>query len=116
MTGGGRVELARIDEGHILLGIKKPQPLARLGLSIKCLTMSYSHMGTPTLPSALSSFTSEFDMGSGGTYSLRSSGKPVWRHRPLALKNPLPQCCNDVPRPFRRSRIPSWAANSLKVI
>jgi hypothetical protein len=37
--------------------------------------MSYSHMGTPTLPSALSSFTSEFEMGSGGTYSLRSSGK-----------------------------------------
>ena len=34
-------------------------------------------MGTPTLPSALSSFTSEFDMGSGGTYSLMSSGKLV---------------------------------------
>lgn len=39
--------------------------------------MSYSHMGTPTLPSALNSFTSEFDMGSGGTYLLLSSGKLV---------------------------------------
>jgi hypothetical protein len=39
--------------------------------------MSYSHMGTPTLPSALSSFTSEFGMGSGGTYSLLLSDKPV---------------------------------------
>ena len=34
-------------------------------------------MGTPTLPSALNSFTSEFDMGSGGTYLLLSSGKLV---------------------------------------
>ena len=38
-------------------------------------------MGTPTLPSALSSFTSEFDMGSGGTYSLMSSGKLVVHSR-----------------------------------
>ena len=30
------------------------------------LAMSYSHMGTPTLPSALLHFTSEFGMGSGG--------------------------------------------------
>ena len=29
--------------------------------------MSYSHMGAPTLPSALTRFTSEFGMGSGGT-------------------------------------------------
>ena len=34
--------------------------------------MSYSHMGNPTLPSALSGFTSEFEMGSGGTRSLLS--------------------------------------------
>nr|ADI20004.1 hypothetical protein [uncultured gamma proteobacterium EB000_65A11] len=39
--------------------------------------MSYSHMGTPTLPSALSSFTSEFEMGSGGSYTLLSSDKLV---------------------------------------
>jgi hypothetical protein len=37
--------------------------------------MTYSHMGTPTLPSALSRFTTEFGMGSGGTNSLCSSGK-----------------------------------------
>ncbi len=35
--------------------------------------MSYSHMGTPTLPSALTHFTTEFGMGSGGTMSLLSS-------------------------------------------
>ena len=37
--------------------------------------MTYSHMGSPTLPSALSRFTTEFEMGSGGTNSLLSSGK-----------------------------------------
>ena len=31
----------------------------------------------PTLPSALSGFTSEFEMGSGGTHSLLSSGNSV---------------------------------------
>ncbi len=36
------------------------------------LAMSYSHMGTPTLPSALLRFTSEFGMGSGGTTALLS--------------------------------------------
>ena len=37
--------------------------------------MSYSHMGTPTLPSALLHFTSEFGMGSGGTTVLLSLDK-----------------------------------------
>ena len=40
--------------------------------------MSYSHMGTPTLPSALTRFTSEFGMGSGGTMSLLSSDKKLY--------------------------------------
>ncbi len=39
--------------------------------------MSYSHMGTPTLPSALTRFTSEFGMGSGGTMLLLSLDKKV---------------------------------------
>ena len=37
--------------------------------------MSYSHMGTPTLPSAQLRFTSEFGMGSGGTTMLWSPVK-----------------------------------------
>ena len=37
--------------------------------------MSYSHMGTPTLPSALTRFTSEFGMGSGGAMLLLSLDK-----------------------------------------
>ena len=37
--------------------------------------MSYSHMGTPTLPSALLHFTSEFGMGSGGSTVLLSLDK-----------------------------------------
>ncbi len=37
--------------------------------------MSYSHMGTPTLPSALLRFTSEFGMESGGTTALLSLNK-----------------------------------------
>ena len=34
--------------------------------------MTYSHMGNPTLPSALSGFTSEFGKGSGGSHLLWS--------------------------------------------
>ena len=34
--------------------------------------MSYSHMGTPTLPSAILHFTAEFEMGSGGAIALFS--------------------------------------------
>ncbi len=37
--------------------------------------MTYSHMGTPTLPSALLRFTSEFGMGSGGSKVLLSPDK-----------------------------------------
>ena len=42
---------------------------------MRSLAMSYSHMGTPTLPSALLRFTSEFGMGSGGTTVLLSLDK-----------------------------------------
>ena len=44
---------------------------------IRRLTMTYSHMGNATLPSALVCFTSEFGMGSGGSRPLWSSGKTV---------------------------------------
>mgnify|MGYP000172385864 CR=1 FL=1 len=37
--------------------------------------MTYSHMGTPTLPSAQLRFTSEFGMGSGGSTVLLSPDK-----------------------------------------
>jgi hypothetical protein len=47
------------------------------GVFNRSLTMTYSHMGTPTLPSALNRFTSEFGMGSGGSNSLWSSGKTL---------------------------------------
>ena len=39
--------------------------------------MTYSHMGTPTLPSAQLRFTSEFGMDSGGTTMLWSLDKFV---------------------------------------
>ena len=39
--------------------------------------MTYSHMGTPTLPSAQLRFTSEFGMGSGGATALWSPDKFV---------------------------------------
>jgi hypothetical protein len=42
---------------------------------IKSLAVTYFHMGTPTLSSALSSFTSEFEMGSGGSHLLMPPGK-----------------------------------------
>ena len=45
----------------------------------RCPTLTW---GDPTLPSALSGFTSEFGMGSGGSHSLWSSGK-LWMHQPF---------------------------------
>ena len=42
-----------------------------------CLTLAvtYFRMGTPTLSSAMTRFTSEFGMGSGGSMSLWPPGK-----------------------------------------
>ena len=53
----------------------KSRALARLFDLKRSLVMSYSHMGTPTLPSALLRFTSEFGMDSGGTTVLLSPDK-----------------------------------------
>ena len=48
--------------------------------------MSYSHMETPTLPSALLHFTSEFGMGSGGATVLLSLDKNFCTGIPLPCK------------------------------
>ena len=55
---------------------KKPHPKVRLFVirSWRCPTLTW---GDPTLPSALNVFTSEFEMGSGGSRSLLPPGKPV---------------------------------------
>ena len=52
-----------------------PSALRFTSKQIRSLAMSYSHMGTPTLPSALLHFTSEFGMDSGGTTVLLSLDK-----------------------------------------
>ena len=58
--------------------IKKPPTRSAEGLvQIRSLAVTYFHMGTPTLSSAQSSFTSEFEMGSGGSHSLWPPGKNV---------------------------------------
>ena len=49
--------------------------------------MSYSHMGTPTLPSALLHFTSEFGMGSGGSTALLSLDKNFFVNSQRELTN-----------------------------
>src|SRR5690606_41654559 len=57
---------------------KTPAAFAAAGvLVIKCLAVTYSRVGKPTLPSALDVFTSEFWMGSGGSRPLWPPGKPV---------------------------------------
>ena len=56
---------------------RKPCEESLTGLFIRSLTMTYSHMGTPTLPSAMRCFTSEFGMESGGSNALLSSSKLV---------------------------------------
>ena len=55
-----------------ILGHKKTPDTFVSGVLYLNLAMSYSHMGNPTLPSALSGFTSEFEKGSGGARSLLS--------------------------------------------
>ncbi len=54
---------------------KKKPDISQAFLRNKSLAMSYSHMGPPTLPSALLHFTSEFGMGSGGSTVLLSLSK-----------------------------------------
>ena len=55
--------------------------------------MTYSHMGTPTLPSAMHRFTSEFGMESGGTSTLLSPGKAFWGAR---VENKLPDLIREL--------------------
>ena len=43
----------------------------------RCLAVTYSHMGNPTLQSALTRFTAVFGMGTGGSKSLEPPGKLV---------------------------------------
>ena len=55
---------------------KSPDAVKRRGLSLyESLAVTYSGMATATLPSAQSIFTSEFEMGSGGSCSLWPPGK-----------------------------------------
>ena len=58
--------------------------MARLTLAV-----TYFHMGTPTLSSAMTRFTSEFGMGSGGSMSLWPPGKTVSGHTLAYPKNLL---------------------------
>ena len=60
---------------------KRPHPCG-YGLSInkswRCPTLTW---GDPTLPSALSVFTSEFEKGSGGSHSLLPPENLVWEQK-----------------------------------
>ncbi len=49
---------------------KSPDSVSYQGSLNLSLTTTYSHMGSPTLPSAMALFTSEFGMGSGGSTPL----------------------------------------------
>ena len=68
---------------YILKTGKKKAQTGSLGLSLrhkglyKNLAVTYFRMGTPTLSSAMTRFTSEFGMGSGGSMSLWPPGKTV---------------------------------------
>ena len=68
--------------------IKKPRiKLMIQGFGIKTWQCPTFTWGDPTLSSALSSFTSEFEMGSGGTHSLWLPGKLVVRCIEIHLTN-----------------------------
>jgi len=61
---------AGVGQKAAIPGVKKKPLTKDQGLAIKSLAVSYFHMGSPTLSSAQSGFTSEFGMGSGGSHSL----------------------------------------------
>ncbi len=71
LTHGTHVRI----EHYQIPEIKKPRQQAVGVLKFRSLAMSYSHMGNPTLPSALFRFTTEFGMGSGGSKTLLSPSK-----------------------------------------
>ena|GEM_PF-4922835 len=60
--GRGRWALPTAKRTNHASETKKPRAVARGFVVIKSLAVSYSHMGTPTLPSALKRFTAEFGM------------------------------------------------------
>ena len=61
---------------------KKPGLNEQTGFSIWRLAVTYSHTGTPALPSAMHRFTSEFGMGSGGSNALLPPGKLLTERDP----------------------------------
>ena len=54
---------------------KKKPPANAGGFLFWRLAVTYSHTGTPALPSAIHRFTAEFGMGSGGSNALLPPGK-----------------------------------------
>jgi hypothetical protein len=63
------------ENNRLSMSKKKPLPFGNGLFEIKawrCPTLTW---GDPTLPSALSVFTSEFEMESGGSHSLLPPGK-----------------------------------------
>ncbi len=67
--------------------------------SDKNLAVSYFRMGNPTLSSALSVFTTEFGMVSGGSHSLWPPGKPA-NNLEVVIK--APECCIPAPKLINR--------------
>ena len=66
----------------------KKNPVACHGVLRLNLAMTYFRMVEPTLSSALSGFTSEFEMDSGGSRTLLSPGNSVEPHH-SAINAPL---------------------------
>jgi hypothetical protein len=63
---------------HAQRALKRKNPVANAaGFWFRSLAVSYFRMAAATLSSALSVFTSEFEMGSGGSRSLWPPGKLV---------------------------------------
>ena len=76
-TRGGVDHRADLPLRGLPIRKKSPAPFRVRGFRFKawrCPTLTW---GDPTLPSALSGFTSEFEMGSGGTHLLLPPGKLV---------------------------------------
>ena len=73
-------------KGSIVSRVVRPRDFVPRGRTLnKCLAMTYFRMVKTTLSLALSSFTSEFGMGSGGSRSLLSPGKSVCEEFPQVL-------------------------------
>ena len=78
----------------LVSGHKKTPAFFRIQGFVRLPALTYSHMASATLPSAMTRFTSEFGMDSGGSTSLWAPGKRVLHVSMQTHVRNISQCVN----------------------